>query len=79
MVVCMHRFLVEGIVITVCFHYSRVASEGKPRSGYPGSNNGDATGGGLLRQGIIFGSSYWMVELGGEVVCFYHVQVGESR
>jgi hypothetical protein len=40
MAVSMHRSLVEGVIIAVCFHYTRVASGGNTRSGYPGSDLG---------------------------------------
>jgi hypothetical protein len=48
-------------------------------SRYPESDNNDATAVFLLHEGIGFGSSYRMVELGGGVVCFYNIEVGESR
>jgi hypothetical protein len=63
--VCLHRSLIEDIVIVVCFHYTRVAFGGNPRSGYPGSGNGGAGGVALPHEGIVFGSSYRTVVLGG--------------
>jgi hypothetical protein len=38
---CMHFFLVEDVVIAVCFHFIQVASGGNTRFGYPESDNDD--------------------------------------
>jgi hypothetical protein len=65
MVVCMHRSLVDGVVIAVCFHSTRVASGGNCRPRYPGSDNGIAVGIDLPHEGIVFGSSCQIVVLGG--------------
>jgi hypothetical protein len=65
MVVCMHCSLVEGVVIAVYFHSTRVASDGNSRPGYPGSDNGGAAGVDLPHEGIVFWSSRWYVVLDG--------------
>jgi hypothetical protein len=63
--VCLHRSLVEGVVIVIFFHFTRVAPGGNPRPGYPGSDNGGAAGVALPHEGIVFGSSCRTVVLRG--------------
>jgi hypothetical protein len=63
MEVCLHYSLVEGIVIAVCLHFTRVASGGNAGPGYPGSDNGGVAGVALPHEGIVSGSSCRVVVL----------------
>jgi hypothetical protein len=65
MAVCLHRSLVEDVVLAVCFLCTQVASEGNPRSGYLGLDNGGTAGVALPHEGIVFVSNSRTVVLGG--------------
>jgi hypothetical protein len=59
----MHRSLVEGVTIAVCFHFNRVASDGNRRPRYLRSDNGGIVGVTLPRESIVFVSNNWRVVL----------------
>jgi hypothetical protein len=69
-------FLVESVAIAVCFHLTPVAFGETLDLGILDWTMASLS---LSHEGIVSRSSCRMVELGGGVVCFYHVVIGESR